>query len=78
MKGKALEVLRIMKSSKSGSNYTHPHPDPSHVMRSYRKYLIGQKRIWMAQGKSGHRCLRGLIHYRELIAEYLEAKRACL
>jgi hypothetical protein len=55
--------------------YTHPHPDEIHVMRSYRKFLIGQKRVWMAQGRAGHRCLRGLIHYRDLIDEYLAAKR---
>lgn len=54
--------------------YTHPHPKPSHVMRSYRKYFVGQKRVWMSQGK-GRRCLRGLIHYRALLEEYLAAKR---
>jgi hypothetical protein len=43
-------------------------------MRTYRHYLIGQKRIWMGGGK-GNRCLRGLIHYRDLIEEYLAAKR---
>jgi hypothetical protein len=52
----------------------HPHPDPSHIVRHYRKYLIGQKRVWMARGM-GRRCLRGLIHYRQLIDTYLEAKR---
>jgi hypothetical protein len=55
--------------------YTHPHPSPAHVMRSYRKALIGQKRIWMSQRKAGRRCLRGLVHYRDLIDEYLAAKR---
>lgn len=55
--------------------YTHPHPKPDHVMRIYRKYFVGQKRIWMSQGKAGHRCLRGLIHYRDLLQEYLAAKR---
>jgi hypothetical protein len=47
-------------------------------MRSYRHFLIGQKRKWMAQGKAGNRCLRGLIHYRALVDEYLAAKREVL
>lgn len=45
-------------------------------MRIYRAYLIGQKRVWMSRQSRGHRCLRGLVHYRELVAEYLAAKRA--
>jgi hypothetical protein len=44
-------------------------------MRSYRKYLIGQKRVWMAQNWRAKRCLRGLSHYRAYIDEYLAAKR---
>lgn len=55
-------------------NYTHPHPDPAHVMRCYRRFLMGQKRVWMAGGK-GNKCLRGLIHYRGLVDEYVAAKR---
>lgn len=43
-------------------------------MRSYRRYLIGQKRVWMGGGK-GHRCLRGLVKYRALVDEYLAAKQ---
>ena len=56
---------------------THPHPDPLHVMRVYRSYLVGQKRVWMASGM-GRRCLRGLIHYRDYLGAYLEAKRRVL
>jgi hypothetical protein len=54
--------------------YDHPHPDPAHVMRSYRAYLIGQKRIWMSQKRTAKRCLRGLTHYKEYIHTYLAAK----
>jgi hypothetical protein len=54
--------------------FTHPSDDPVHIIRRYRQYLIGQKRVWMAQGM-GSRCLRGLIHYRDFIDEYLAAKR---
>lgn len=43
-------------------------------MRCYRRYLLGQKRVWMASGR-GNRCLRGLLHYRDLVDEYLAAKR---
>lgn len=57
--------------------YNHPHPQPAHVMRSYRKFLVGQKRVWMASGKAGNRCLRGLIHYRGYVDQYLAAKRLC-
>ncbi len=55
--------------------YAHPHPDPLHVIRSYRKYLIGQKRVWMSQNPRAKRCLRGLIHYRAYLDEYLAGKR---
>jgi hypothetical protein len=47
--------------------YTHPHPDPGHVMRAYRGYLLKAKR----QFGGG----RSLIHYRRLLDEYLAAKR---
>ena len=60
------------------AEYTHPHPNPAHVMRVYRRYLVGQKRVWMAQGKRGHRCLRGLIHYGGFVEQYLAAKRLVL
>lgn len=54
--------------------YSHPHPKPAHVMHCYRRYLLGQKRVWMGGGR-GNRCLRGLLHYRDLVDEYLAAKR---
>lgn len=50
--------------------YTHPHPDPEHVMRHYRKFLLGFKRV---KGSA-----RGLVHYRSYIQEYLAAKRLVL
>lgn len=50
--------------------YSHPHPDPSHVMRIYRRHLLGWKRR--------HGTARGLIHYRAILAEYLAAKRTVL
>lgn len=49
------------------SAYTHPHPDPAHVMRCYRGHILGFKR------KKGS--ARGLIHYRALVEQYLAAKR---
>ncbi len=57
--------------------WNHPHPDPTHVMKTYRAYLIGQKRVWMSKGK-GSKCLRGLIHYKGFIATYLACKRFLL
>ena len=54
--------------------YDHPGK-PERVMRLYRKYLIGQKRIWMSQRKTAKRCLRGLTHYKAYIQTYLAAKR---
>lgn len=46
-------------------------------MERYRHFLVGQKRVWMASGR-GSRCLRGLVHYLDLVEEYLAAKRLCL
>lgn len=45
----------------------HPHPDKQHVVRQIRRYLLGAKR---SLGSA-----RGLIHYRDLVATYLTAKR---
>lgn len=45
----------------------HPHPDPAHVMRQYRKHVLAFKR------KCG--TARGLIHYRAIVDTYLQAKR---
>ncbi len=50
--------------------YTHPHPDPAHVMRCYRRYILSCKRKWGTA--------RGLVHYRPIVAEYLAAKRITL
>lgn len=47
--------------------YSHPHPQPSHVMRVYRAHILGCKRKWGSA--------RGLIHYRRIVDEYLAAKR---
>jgi len=51
-------------------NYSHPHPDPRHVMRRYRAHILGTKR------KKGS--ARALIHYRAIVLEYLAAKRRVL
>ena len=57
--------------------YQHPG-DPRHVMRVYRSFLVDQKRKWMASGTRGHRCLRALLHYRDLIQEQRGAQRVML
>lgn len=48
------------------ATYSHPHPNPAHVMCCYRGYLMKAKRQSSA---------RSLIHYRELVDTYLAAKR---
>lgn len=48
----------------------HPHPDPAHVMRTYRQYILDRKKKWSSA--------RGLIHYRQIVDTYLWAKRAAL
>ena len=40
---------------------------PRYVMVAYRQYILGCKAKWGSA--------RSLIHYREIIAEYLAAKR---
>ena len=50
--------------------YDHSHPDPAHVMRCYRKHILGCKRSWGTA--------RGLVNYRALLATYLAAKAAHL
>lgn len=45
----------------------HPHPDPRHVARMYRKHLLGCKRKYGSA--------RGLIHYTQYIQTYLHCKR---
>jgi hypothetical protein len=49
---------------------SHPHPDPAHVMRVYRRHILGCKRKWSTA--------RGLTHYRKLVETYLWAKRMTL
>ena len=51
----------------------HPQPDKAYLSRTYRSYLMGRKRKWMSLGR-GHRCLRGLIYYRQYVALYLAGK----
>jgi hypothetical protein len=50
--------------------YTHPHPDPAHVMRTYRRDLLNAKKKF---GSS-----RALVHGRVMLQEYLAAKREVL
>lgn len=50
--------------------YDHPHLDPEHVMRAYRRYILGMKK------KFG--TARSQVHYRDLIETYLAAKRIVL
>jgi addiction module HigA family antidote len=57
--------------------YQHPG-DAYHVLRVYRSFLIGQKRKWMASGTRGRRCLRALVHYRDLVQEQRAAQRVVL
>lgn len=47
--------------------YDHPHPDASHVMRSYRRYILSCKKSWGTA--------RGLVHYKGIVQTYLAAKR---
>jgi len=46
--------------------YTHPHPNPEHVMRRYRGAILGAKKHFGSA--------RGLIHYKGLLEQYLAAK----
>ena len=46
----------------------HPHPNPRHVLVTYRQHILSCKRKWSSA--------RSLIHYREFVATYLWAKRA--
>lgn len=45
---------------------THPHPDPRHIMVTYRRHLLNAKRKF---GTS-----RALVHYRQFLQSYFEAK----
>jgi hypothetical protein len=46
----------------------HPHPDPRHVMKQYRRHIMSSKKKWSSA--------RGLIHYRQILQAYLWAKRS--
>ena len=64
---------RAMHGSERGKHsmtYSHPHPDPGHVMRAYRRFILGTKRV---KGTARHQH-----HYRAYVTEYLAAKRAFL
>ena len=52
------------------ASYTHPHPDPAHVMRQYRRHVLHFKRRYGTA--------RSLIHYRKFVDTYLAAKRKVL
>lgn len=45
----------------------HPHPDPAHVMRVYRRHILSIKR------KRGS--ARALLHYQQFVQTYLHCKR---
>lgn len=45
----------------------HPHPSRRHVMIAYRRYILGCKKKY---GTARSQC-----HYRNYVAEYLNAKR---
>jgi len=49
---------------------SHPHPSRRHVMVAYRQYILGCKKRFGSA--------RGQFHYRELVDEYLRAKRDVL
>ncbi len=57
--------------------YQHPG-DPYHIARVYRRFLVDQKRKWIASGTKGHRCLRALLHHRDLVREQRAAQRLVL
>ncbi len=44
----------------------HPHPDPLHVRKRYRRHILASKKKWGSA--------RGLIHYRKIVRTYLWTK----
>jgi hypothetical protein len=48
----------------------HPHPSRRYVMEVYRQFILGTKKRYGTA--------RSQVHYRDFIAEYLEAKRDVL
>lgn len=58
------------------AEYTHPHPSPAHIMRTYRRHVLSFKFKQNEQRKVyAKRVARGLIHYKAIVQEYLAAKR---
>lgn len=45
----------------------HPHDDPQHIVSIYRGYILGFKRKYGTA--------RSQVHYRDLMATYVLAKR---
>ena len=43
--------------------------DPRHIMTCYRQYILACKRKWGSA--------RSLVHYHEIVREYLDAKKRC-
>lgn len=48
----------------------HPHPDPRHVMRTYRKHILATKKKFGSA--------RALMHYLQFVQTYLHCKRIYL
>lgn len=70
-------------ASDSARRYSHPHPDPAHIVFVYRYYVLEWKakmnRPLVARGKlPSRRAARGLIHYLDLVQEYIAAKALML
>lgn len=70
-------MIKLSPAGRHTNPWLHPHPSAEHVRDMYRTHLVELKRKWMGMGR-GHRCLRGLIHYRAMIDTYLAAKRFTL
>ena len=47
-------------------NKTHSHPDPKHIMTTYRGHVLNWKRKYGSA--------RGLFAYKEIVREYLRCK----
>ena len=63
--------------------YTHPHPDPAHVVFWYRYSILDRKakrnRQLVSSGQKPSRsAARGIIHYQRLVDEYRAAKALML
>jgi hypothetical protein len=51
---------------------THPHPDKQHVIDSVRRYILSAGRKFTGRR---YGTARALIHYRDLLATYITAKK---